>query len=31
MEQGDGMAALSDRLLDAICLLGPIERVEDLR
>ena len=26
MEQGQGMAGLSDRLLDAICLLGPPER-----
>jgi alkanesulfonate monooxygenase SsuD/methylene tetrahydromethanopterin reductase-like flavin-dependent oxidoreductase (luciferase family) len=26
MEQGQGMAGLSDRLLDAVCLLGPLER-----
>jgi alkanesulfonate monooxygenase SsuD/methylene tetrahydromethanopterin reductase-like flavin-dependent oxidoreductase (luciferase family) len=26
MEQGQGMAGLSDRLLEAICLLGPVDR-----
>jgi hypothetical protein len=26
MEQGAGPAALSDRLLDAVCLLGPVAR-----
>jgi probable F420-dependent oxidoreductase len=29
MERGEGMASLSDRLLDAICLLGPMERCRD--
>ncbi|HET8645677.1 MAG TPA: LLM class flavin-dependent oxidoreductase, partial [Vicinamibacteria bacterium] len=29
MEQGAGGAALSDRLLDAICLLGPVERCQE--
>jgi 5,10-methylenetetrahydromethanopterin reductase len=29
MEQGQGMAGLSDRLLDAICLLGPVERCRE--
>ena len=29
MEQGDGMAALSDRLLDAFCLIGPMERCQE--
>ena len=29
MEQGQGMAGLSDRLLDAICLLGPLERCRE--
>jgi alkanesulfonate monooxygenase SsuD/methylene tetrahydromethanopterin reductase-like flavin-dependent oxidoreductase (luciferase family) len=29
MEQGAGGAALSDRLLDAICLLGPIGRCQE--
>lgn len=29
MERGDGMASLSDRLLDAICLLGPMERCQE--
>ncbi len=29
MEKGAGGAALSDRLLDAICLLGPIERCKE--
>ncbi|HEU0147982.1 MAG TPA: LLM class flavin-dependent oxidoreductase, partial [Bradyrhizobium sp.] len=28
-EQGAGGEALSDRLLDAICLLGPVERCRD--
>jgi alkanesulfonate monooxygenase SsuD/methylene tetrahydromethanopterin reductase-like flavin-dependent oxidoreductase (luciferase family) len=26
MERGEGMASLSDRLLDGICLIGPMER-----
>ena len=29
MEQGQGMAALTDRLLNAICLLGPIDRCRE--
>ncbi|HEY3139068.1 MAG TPA: LLM class flavin-dependent oxidoreductase [Blastocatellia bacterium] len=29
MERGAGGAALSDRLLDAICLLGPVERCKE--
>ena len=29
MEQGQGMASLSDRLLDAICLLGPMDRCRE--
>ena len=29
MEQGQGMASLSDRLLDAICLLGPLDRCRE--
>jgi alkanesulfonate monooxygenase SsuD/methylene tetrahydromethanopterin reductase-like flavin-dependent oxidoreductase (luciferase family) len=29
MERGDGMTGLSDRLLDAICLLGPVERCRE--
>ena len=29
MEQGQGMAGLSDRLLDAVCLLGPAERCRE--
>ena len=29
MERGDGMASLSDRLLDAICLIGPMERCRE--
>jgi 5,10-methylenetetrahydromethanopterin reductase len=29
MEQGQGMAGLSDRLLDAICLLGPVARCRE--
>ena len=29
MEQGQGMVGLSDRLLDAICLLGPLERCRE--
>jgi alkanesulfonate monooxygenase SsuD/methylene tetrahydromethanopterin reductase-like flavin-dependent oxidoreductase (luciferase family) len=29
MEQGEGMVGLSDRLLDAICLLGPLERCRE--
>jgi alkanesulfonate monooxygenase SsuD/methylene tetrahydromethanopterin reductase-like flavin-dependent oxidoreductase (luciferase family) len=29
MEQGAGGAALSDRLLDSICLLGPVERCQE--
>jgi alkanesulfonate monooxygenase SsuD/methylene tetrahydromethanopterin reductase-like flavin-dependent oxidoreductase (luciferase family) len=29
MEAGDGLASLSDRLLDAICLIGPIERCQE--
>jgi alkanesulfonate monooxygenase SsuD/methylene tetrahydromethanopterin reductase-like flavin-dependent oxidoreductase (luciferase family) len=29
MEKGAGGAALSDRLLDAICLIGPIERCKE--
>jgi|GEM_PF-640625 len=29
MEKGTGGAALSDRLLDAVCLLGPVERCQE--
>jgi alkanesulfonate monooxygenase SsuD/methylene tetrahydromethanopterin reductase-like flavin-dependent oxidoreductase (luciferase family) len=29
MESGAGGAALSDRLLDAVCLIGPIERCRE--
>ena len=29
MEKGAGGAALSDRLLDAVCLLGPLERCRE--
>jgi probable F420-dependent oxidoreductase len=29
MERGEGMASLSDRLLDAICLIGPMDRCRD--
>jgi alkanesulfonate monooxygenase SsuD/methylene tetrahydromethanopterin reductase-like flavin-dependent oxidoreductase (luciferase family) len=29
MEQGAGLAALSDRLLDAVCLLGPMARCRE--
>ncbi len=29
MERGGGGAALSDRLLDAVCLLGPLERCRE--
>jgi alkanesulfonate monooxygenase SsuD/methylene tetrahydromethanopterin reductase-like flavin-dependent oxidoreductase (luciferase family) len=29
MERGNGLASLSDRLLDAICLLGPLDRCRD--
>jgi alkanesulfonate monooxygenase SsuD/methylene tetrahydromethanopterin reductase-like flavin-dependent oxidoreductase (luciferase family) len=29
MEQGAGLAALSDRLLDAVCLLGPVARCRE--
>lgn len=29
MEQGAGPASLSDRLLDAVCLLGPVERCRE--
>ncbi len=29
MERGEGMAGLSDRLLDAICLLGPPDRCRE--
>ena len=29
MEQGGGMASLSDRLLDAVCLLGPLARCRE--
>jgi orotidine-5'-phosphate decarboxylase len=29
MERGDGMAALTDRLLDAIGLIGPLERCQE--
>ena len=29
MEQGEGMVGLSDRLLDAICLIGPKERCQE--
>lgn len=29
MEQGQGMAALTDRLLDAVCLLGPLSRCRE--
>jgi 5,10-methylenetetrahydromethanopterin reductase len=29
MEQGHGLAGLSDRLLEAICLLGPVERCQE--
>jgi alkanesulfonate monooxygenase SsuD/methylene tetrahydromethanopterin reductase-like flavin-dependent oxidoreductase (luciferase family) len=29
MERGEGMASLSDRLLDGICLIGPMERCQE--
>jgi hypothetical protein len=29
MEQGGGAAALTDRLLDATCLLGPVARCKE--
>jgi alkanesulfonate monooxygenase SsuD/methylene tetrahydromethanopterin reductase-like flavin-dependent oxidoreductase (luciferase family) len=29
MERGEGMASLSDRLLDAICLIGPVDRCRE--
>ena len=29
MQRGEGMADLSDRLLEAICLIGPIERCQE--
>jgi alkanesulfonate monooxygenase SsuD/methylene tetrahydromethanopterin reductase-like flavin-dependent oxidoreductase (luciferase family) len=29
MERGEGMVGLSDRLLDAICLIGPLERCQE--
>jgi hypothetical protein len=29
MERGDGIASLSDRLLDGICLIGPMERCQE--
>jgi alkanesulfonate monooxygenase SsuD/methylene tetrahydromethanopterin reductase-like flavin-dependent oxidoreductase (luciferase family) len=29
MEQGEGMSGLSDRLLDAVCLLGPPDRCRE--
>ena len=29
MEKGAGGAALSDRLLDAVCLLGPLARCRE--
>jgi probable F420-dependent oxidoreductase len=29
MERGEGMAGLSDRLLEAICLIGPMERCRE--
>jgi len=29
MEQGAGLASLSDRLLDSVCLLGPVERCRE--
>jgi 5,10-methylenetetrahydromethanopterin reductase len=29
MEQGAGMTALTDRLLDAVCLLGPVARCQE--
>lgn len=29
METGEGMAGLSDRLLDAVCLLGPLDRCRE--
>jgi probable F420-dependent oxidoreductase len=29
MERGEGMAGLSDRLLDAICLIGPKDRCQE--
>ena len=29
MERGEGMAGLSDRLLDAVCLFGPPERCRE--
>lgn len=29
MVRGEGLAGLSDRLLDAVCLLGPVERCQE--
>jgi alkanesulfonate monooxygenase SsuD/methylene tetrahydromethanopterin reductase-like flavin-dependent oxidoreductase (luciferase family) len=29
MERGEGLVGLSDRLLDAICLIGPMERCQE--
>lgn len=29
MEHGDGLASLSDRLLDAVCLIGPLARCRE--
>jgi alkanesulfonate monooxygenase SsuD/methylene tetrahydromethanopterin reductase-like flavin-dependent oxidoreductase (luciferase family) len=29
MEKGDGLASLSDRLLDAVCLIGPLSRCRE--
>ena len=29
MEQGNGLAGLSDRLLDAVCLFGPVDRCRE--
>lgn len=29
MERGAGLASLTDRLLDAVCLLGPVERCRE--
>jgi len=29
MERGEGLAGLSDRLLEAVCLIGPVERCQE--
>ncbi len=29
MEQGNGLTALTDRLLEAVCLLGPVDRCRE--